>query len=81
MLRDQDSNLEPSGYEPDELPLLHPAIFNFSLPHLTDSNLEPSGYLPAGRQVAPSRYLFELFLILRQKTQLVNKTPKFIPTP
>ena len=26
-LRGQDSNLRPSGYEPDELPLLHPAIF------------------------------------------------------
>ncbi len=25
-LRDQDSNLGPRGYEPRELPLLHPAI-------------------------------------------------------
>ena len=25
-LRRQDSNLRPSGYEPDELPLLHSAI-------------------------------------------------------
>ena len=25
-LREEDSNLRPSGYEPDELPLLHPAI-------------------------------------------------------
>ncbi len=25
-LRGQDLNLRPSGYEPDELPLLHPAI-------------------------------------------------------
>ena len=24
-LRGQDLNLRPSGYEPDELPLLHPA--------------------------------------------------------
>ena len=24
--REEDSNLRPSGYEPDELPLLHPAI-------------------------------------------------------
>ena len=24
-LRGKDSNLRPSGYEPDELPLLHPA--------------------------------------------------------
>ena len=31
-LRGQDLNLRPSGYEPDELPLLHPAIiiFNFA---------------------------------------------------
>src|SRR5436190_802251 len=27
-LRGKDSNLRPSGYEPDELPLLHPATFN-----------------------------------------------------
>ena len=26
LLREKDSNLRPSGYEPDELPLLHPAI-------------------------------------------------------
>jgi acetoin utilization protein AcuC len=26
VLRGQDSNLRPSGYEPDELPLLHPAM-------------------------------------------------------
>ena len=26
-LRELDSNQRPSGYEPDELPLLHPAIF------------------------------------------------------
>jgi hypothetical protein len=25
-LRDQDSNLGPHGYEPCELPLLHPAM-------------------------------------------------------
>ena len=25
-MREKDSNLRPSGYEPDELPLLHPAI-------------------------------------------------------
>lgn len=30
-LRDQDSNLGPHGYEPCELPLLHPAITNFTL--------------------------------------------------
>ena len=28
-LRGQDLNLRPSGYEPDELPLLHPASFSF----------------------------------------------------
>ena len=28
-LRGQDLNLRPSGYEPDELPLLHPAIIKF----------------------------------------------------
>ncbi len=27
-LRGQDSNLRPSGYEPDELPLLHPAFYD-----------------------------------------------------
>ena len=27
-LRELDSNQRPSGYEPDELPLLHPAIFS-----------------------------------------------------
>ena len=26
LLRERDSNARPSGYEPDELPLLHPAI-------------------------------------------------------
>ena len=25
--RGQDSNLRPLGYEPNELPLLHPAVF------------------------------------------------------
>ncbi|MDB5170523.1 MAG: hypothetical protein JWO35_217 [Candidatus Saccharibacteria bacterium] len=30
-LRDQDSNLGPRGYEPRELPLLHPASNVFSL--------------------------------------------------
>ena len=25
--REQDSNLRPLGYEPNELPLLHPAMF------------------------------------------------------
>ena len=25
LLREEDSNFRPSGYEPDELPLLHPA--------------------------------------------------------
>ena len=27
-LRGQDSNLRPLGYEPNELPLLHPATLN-----------------------------------------------------
>ena len=27
--RGQDSNLRPLGYEPNELPLLHPAMFRF----------------------------------------------------
>ena len=27
LLRERDSNARPSGYEPDELPLLHPARF------------------------------------------------------
>jgi hypothetical protein len=26
VLRGQDSNLRPPGYEPDELPLLYPAL-------------------------------------------------------
>ena len=26
--REQDSNLRPLGYEPSELPLLYPAMFN-----------------------------------------------------
>jgi len=26
-LRGQDSNLRPLGYEPNELPLLHPAMY------------------------------------------------------
>ena len=30
-LRELDSNQRPSGYEPDELPLLHPAIFIYCL--------------------------------------------------
>ena len=29
-LRGTDSNRRPSGYEPDELPLLHPATYNYS---------------------------------------------------
>src|SRR6266550_6596533 len=29
-LRGTDSNRRPSGYEPDELPLLHPATYDFS---------------------------------------------------
>ena len=28
-LRGKDLNLRPLGYEPNELPLLHPAIFNY----------------------------------------------------
>jgi hypothetical protein len=31
LLREKDSNLRPSGYEPDELPLLHPAMFILTL--------------------------------------------------
>ena len=27
--RGQDSNLRPLGYEPNELPLLHPAVFQY----------------------------------------------------
>ena len=30
-LRELDSNQRPSGYEPDELPLLHPAISKYQL--------------------------------------------------
>ncbi len=30
-LRDPDSNREPSGYGPDELPLLYPAIDEISV--------------------------------------------------
>ena len=30
-LREEDSNFRPSGYEPDELPLLHPAICGCAL--------------------------------------------------
>jgi hypothetical protein len=30
LLRERDSNARPSGYEPDELPLLHPAMFILS---------------------------------------------------
>ena len=29
-LRGQDSNLRPLGYEPNELPLLHPALLTTS---------------------------------------------------
>ena len=29
LLRGQDSNLRPLGYGPNELPLLHPAMFDF----------------------------------------------------
>ena len=36
-LRGPDSNQRPSGYEPDELPLLYPAIFALSR---KDSNLD-----------------------------------------
>lgn len=48
LVREQDSNLRPSGYEPDELIL-------FSIPHIMlclllergwDSNPRPSGYEP-----------------------------------
>ncbi len=28
--REEDSNLRPLGYEPNELPLLHPAMFRFT---------------------------------------------------
>ena len=27
--REEDSNLRPLGYEPNELPLLHPAMYRF----------------------------------------------------
>ena len=27
LLREEDSNLRPSGYEPEKLPLLYPAMF------------------------------------------------------
>jgi hypothetical protein len=48
-LRGQDLNLRPSGYEPDELPLLHPAIIKgnryeveFIWWRMTGSNRRPS---------------------------------------
>ena len=47
-LREQDLNLWPSGYEPDELPLLYPAISNVRFRHLgpQESNLSVLGLEP-----------------------------------
>ena len=42
-LRGQDSNLRPLGYEPNELPLLHPATFDARTNKL---NTHQCKYLP-----------------------------------
>lgn len=39
--REEDSNLRPSGHEPDKLPLLHPAIILITLWLRGDSNPHP----------------------------------------
>ncbi len=46
-LREKDSNLRPLGYEPNELPLLHPAIFNLdTLKDTIAFNGNSQGYEP-----------------------------------
>ena len=66
-LREEDSNFRPSGYEPDELPLLHPAIYrapqrSHSIPHYTTKSqvffsiysiLFPARYSPPRKAGAP----------------------------
>ena len=49
-LRGTDSNRRPSGYEPDELPLLHPAQrFYRSRPHEVKLGSSKPGMLPTWR--------------------------------
>ena len=52
-LRGTDSNRRPSGYEPDELPLLHPATYNSSVrgPESSTDGGMRSGVLPPPRRV------------------------------
>ncbi len=52
LLREKDSNLRPSGYEPDELPLLHPA--NVILHRSRDERIERKRAL-AARQRDPKK--------------------------
>ena len=66
-LREEDSNFRPSGYEPDELPLLHPAIYrapqrSHSIPHYTTKSqvffsiysiLFPARYSPPRKAGVP----------------------------
>ena len=40
-MREKDSNLRPSGYEPDELPLLHPARPSVALRERSSQRVEP----------------------------------------
>ena len=51
-LRGQDSNLRPLGYEPNELPLLHPAPFN-RIPSTAAFHLDLQEDDPPGSGIYP----------------------------
>ncbi len=57
MLRRQDSNLRPLGYEPNELPLLHSAMY-----------LYVCGYNPK-LYFNPSSPLFSIILVFLERAQ------------
>src|SRR5680860_78883 len=60
-LRGPDLNRRPSGYEPDELPLLHPAMLNHIVDlkwsQRWDSNPQPTDYKSVALPIELRRHL------------------------
>ena len=65
-LRGSDSNRRPPGYEPDELPLLHPATLSSSEPV---SRILSRAVIHLGSRVAPD--LFAPYLGLGEQPAIV----------